>query len=125
MLIIRYYSCLGSGSRERWLSWPTYRKNLAHVSGEHSAVVRRKTRQRTPLVPGDRQRLPQRAASVGETQDSQLIAVALKLGRDDRNAVASLRKRQQRMRISTFEHDGRFQSCHSAGRIKGAAKSEA
>ena len=111
---------VGSGDRGR----PTYRENLAHVCGEHSAIVRRKARQGTPLVPGNRQRLPQGAASVGETDNTQSIAVALELGGNDRHAVSRLGKRQQSMRIATFEHDRRLQSRHSAGRVKGAAKSE-
>ena len=68
--------------------------------------------------------LPQGAASVGETYDSQLIAVALELRGNNRHAVSGLSKRQQGMRVSTFEHDCRLQPCHSAGRIKGTTKSE-
>jgi hypothetical protein len=84
--------CLAPRDRKLWLSWPAYREDLAHVRGEHSAIVRRKAGQRTPLVPGNRQRLSQGAASVRETDDSQSIAVALELGGNNRHTVSRLSK---------------------------------
>ena len=106
------------------LGWPTYRKDLAHVCGEHSTIVCCKARQWTSLIPGNRQRLSQGAASVRETDDSQLVAVALELGGNNGDAVSCFSKSQQGVRVSTFKDDRRLQSRHPAGRIESTAKSK-
>ena len=104
--------------------WPTYRKGLAHVCGEDSTIVCCKARQWTSLIPGNRQRLSQGAASVREADDSQLVAVALELGGNNGDAASRFSKSQQGVRVSTFKHDRRLQSCHPARRIESTAKSK-
>src|SRR5579884_2694479 len=76
--------------QELWLGWSSYRKDLAHVGSKHGAIIRHEARQRTSLVPRERQRLSQGAASVGETDDSHLVAVTLELRRNDGHAMSRL-----------------------------------
>src|SRR6185312_2204860 len=50
--------------------------------------------------------------------------MTLQLGGHDRYPMSRLGKRQQGVRVAALEDDARFQSCHAAGRVKGATKSE-
>ena len=121
----RTRSCFAPRGRKRHLGGPAYREDLAHIRGKHCAIVSGKAGQWTSLVPGDRQRFAQRAASICEASDSQLIAAALELGGNNRHTVSRFREAQQGVRVSTFKLDCRPQSRHPAGRVEGTAKSEA
>src|SRR5215831_3055119 len=96
----------------RWFGWPADRKNLTHIGGEHCAVIRREARPRASLVPGNRQRFSQGAASESETDDSQSVTVALELRGNDRDAMSRLGECQQGMRVTAFEFYRRLQACH-------------
>src|SRR6185437_11317630 len=79
----------------RWLGWPGDRENLAHVRGQHFAIVGREPRKGPPSVPGNRQGLSQGPSPIREPDGSQLIAVALQLRRNDCYAMSRLGERQQ------------------------------
>jgi len=59
-----------------------------------------------------------------EADNPQFITPALKLGRNDRDAMPRLGQRQQGVRVAALEHYPRFQSRHAACCVESTAKSE-
>src|SRR4030088_3389711 len=75
-------------------------------------------RKQPTFVPNNIERLPERLAVMQDTRDAQPVAVGQHDGRDDRNPMSGLRKREEVGRRATFDQDMGLKPSETAGRIE-------